>query len=380
MSKEKIKEREKEIIKMVSEYCDDELNEEYKNLAIALVEKMGRKHEVPFKRGKLEIGASAVIYALGQINFLFDKSFEPHKTADDICNYFNTKKSTVSQKAKVIRDMFNMYHGDEEFSTEKCRDSFSGFGKDPNGFIFKGEDMFENTQTLQLISDIITESSNSFFSTDTLMDLDEFKHLGLNSITATLDDYEHIINEYKKIKGKEYFEENKGFFWGLAETRPFMRTLDEYATRLWDAGKKEKAVETFKYMIDLNPDDNQGIRYPLVNYLINLNKYGDALELINEFRYEESAIWYYSLLLIAIKQDLDDDDFIQELFEAAYNTNPYIVDYIISKKEIYEVPPFYSPGDESEAEMYMVISEGNWNDKKAIKTLKKLMEKSGYLN
>ena len=77
---------------------------------------MGRKHEIPFKRGKLEIWASAVIYALGQINFLFDKASEPYTTPDDICNYFNTKKSTVSNKARDIRKMFNMGHFDKEFS------------------------------------------------------------------------------------------------------------------------------------------------------------------------------------------------------------------------------------------------------------------------
>ena len=56
---------------------------------------------------------------MGQINFLFDRSFEPYATPDDICDHFGTNKSTTSQKAKVIRDMFKMTYWDDEFSTER---------------------------------------------------------------------------------------------------------------------------------------------------------------------------------------------------------------------------------------------------------------------
>ena len=117
MKDEKTKIKQEKIIELTTSFCDEKLNEEYKELSIKLVEKLGIKHYVPFKRGKIEIWASAVIYALGQINFLFDKSFEPYATPDDICNYFNTKKSTVSNKAHDIRKMLNMGHFDEEFST-----------------------------------------------------------------------------------------------------------------------------------------------------------------------------------------------------------------------------------------------------------------------
>jgi hypothetical protein len=76
---------------------------------------------VPFLSGRLEIWAAAVVYALGQINFLFDKSFEPYVSATDLCNYFGTSQSTTSQKAKIIRDMFKMRYFDDEFSTERMQ-------------------------------------------------------------------------------------------------------------------------------------------------------------------------------------------------------------------------------------------------------------------
>ena len=83
---------------------------------------MSRKRNVPFITGRIEIWATAIIYSLGQINFLFDKSFKPYVSANDICSYFGTNQSTVSQKAKYIRDMFKMKYWDTEFSTNKMKE------------------------------------------------------------------------------------------------------------------------------------------------------------------------------------------------------------------------------------------------------------------
>ncbi|MGA9189809.1 MAG: DUF6398 domain-containing protein [Methanosarcina sp.] len=53
----------------------------------------------------------------GRSIFLFDKGFEPYVSAIDLCDYFGTSQSTISQKAKTIRDISRMRYFDEEFST-----------------------------------------------------------------------------------------------------------------------------------------------------------------------------------------------------------------------------------------------------------------------
>jgi len=119
--KEKIEEKKQQLIKLTSDFCDKCVDSEYSDLCEKLISKMSRKRNVPFITGGIEIWAAAVIYSLGQINFLFDKSFKPYVSANDICNYFGTNQSTVSQKAKYIRDMFKMNCWDAEFSTNKMK-------------------------------------------------------------------------------------------------------------------------------------------------------------------------------------------------------------------------------------------------------------------
>lgn len=123
MIKEEIKNREKKLIELTSGFCTQKLNDDYRQLSEKLILKLGRKRDVPFKSGKIEIWAAAVIHAIGSINFLFDKSFEPYLTAEQLSEYFGTKKSTVSNKARQIKDMFNMRYYDSNFSTQHMSES-----------------------------------------------------------------------------------------------------------------------------------------------------------------------------------------------------------------------------------------------------------------
>jgi hypothetical protein len=123
MTKQEIKQKEQKLIEMTSAFCAQKLNNEYSQLCEKLVKKLGRKRDVPFQRGKPEIWAAAVVNTIGSINFLFDKSFEPYISTDQINEYFGTKNSTVSSKAREIKDMFNLWYYNPEFSTQKMAES-----------------------------------------------------------------------------------------------------------------------------------------------------------------------------------------------------------------------------------------------------------------
>ncbi len=88
-----------------------------------LIEKLSRKRPSPLLRGKEEIWSAGIIHSLGQVNFLYDKSFEPYVSLDELNNYFETKKSTVGSKAQEIRKMFKMDRmTNPEFMTKKWKE------------------------------------------------------------------------------------------------------------------------------------------------------------------------------------------------------------------------------------------------------------------
>jgi hypothetical protein len=56
-----------------------------------------------------------VVWALGQINFLSDRSTEPYVAHDDLAAAFGLSKSTLGQKAKQIRDTLKITWAAPEF-------------------------------------------------------------------------------------------------------------------------------------------------------------------------------------------------------------------------------------------------------------------------
>ena len=60
--------------------------------------------------------ACGVAYAIGSVNFLFDKSQTPHFTASELCGLFGVGASTGAARAGEIRKMFGMYQMDPAWS------------------------------------------------------------------------------------------------------------------------------------------------------------------------------------------------------------------------------------------------------------------------
>ena len=108
--------------KAIADFCDNHLNDEYRNICYSVVEKMSRKRQVPYMTGRIEIWAAGIIHAIGRTNFLYDKKTSPYIPMDEVAEYFSTSKSTVGQKAKIIIEMFKMNYFDPEFSTRSIQE------------------------------------------------------------------------------------------------------------------------------------------------------------------------------------------------------------------------------------------------------------------
>ena len=71
------------IAAIIKEFCKEHLNEEYSDISLLMLEKLCRKRPSPIEYGKPNTWACGIIYAIGSINFLFDKSQTPHIRASE---------------------------------------------------------------------------------------------------------------------------------------------------------------------------------------------------------------------------------------------------------------------------------------------------------
>jgi hypothetical protein len=110
------------IVALTDEFCEAQLNEEYAQLARQLTAALCRKRPSPLARGRANSWACGIIYALGFVNFLFDKSFEPHLSATELCEGFGVSQSTGSNKSREIRDSMDMMQFDPNWCLPSLMD------------------------------------------------------------------------------------------------------------------------------------------------------------------------------------------------------------------------------------------------------------------
>jgi len=78
-----------------------------------LWDQIGRKRSYVITGGTKEVWASAVVYVIARLNFLFDKARPNFLTPDTICDHFGTKKGTVSARAAEIEKACRIRMGHE---------------------------------------------------------------------------------------------------------------------------------------------------------------------------------------------------------------------------------------------------------------------------
>jgi hypothetical protein len=127
-------ERLNEIKELVLSFCEEHLDDELYGYALELCYMLGRKRKISITRGKKEIWAASIIYVIARLNFLFDPENEFFLSADTICDFFGTKKSTVGNKATQIEKACNLELGAEGLCSPEISDALT-LVELPNGLV-----------------------------------------------------------------------------------------------------------------------------------------------------------------------------------------------------------------------------------------------------
>lgn len=164
----------------------------------------------------------------------------------------------------------------------------------------------------------------------------------------------------ERALGADFFEENAGHFWGITETRPYMRARMGLADCCWALGQHTDAIEHYQEMLRLNPGDNQGVRYLLLSCLLEVGEDARAKELLDQFEDDAFASWHYSRALWAFRQ-YGDKALARNELTAAIEQNSHVPAYLLGKKRFPRRPPEHIIlGGESEAVEYAMRAIQLW--------------------
>jgi tetratricopeptide (TPR) repeat protein len=152
------------------------------------------------------------------------------------------------------------------------------------------------------------------------------------SVQEARDLYTKGVEAGELALGAEGFDEYAGHFWGFLETRPYMRARAGLAIALMKLGEEDAAIGHFRAMLELNPNDNQGVRYLLLGCLLRRDDAAAVKKLLAAYEDEWSACWLYTRALVAFRDGHAAQQQAVQLVQDAWSANQHVPAILVGTK------------------------------------------------
>jgi hypothetical protein len=111
-----MREKHDAIVGLIDTFCREHLNAEYLLLCRRLVGLLARKRPSPMVNGTAAAWACGIVRTIGWVNFLDDKTQQPHMKMAEVDHAFGVSTGTGQGRSKAIRDMLKMRPFDPEWT------------------------------------------------------------------------------------------------------------------------------------------------------------------------------------------------------------------------------------------------------------------------
>lgn len=132
--------------------------------------------------------------------------------------------------------------------------------------------------------------------------------------------------------GPEFFRKNKGHFWGMLETRPYMRARQGLAKCLWGMGRGGEAIAHYEAILELNPNDNQGIRDGLLGCYLKWGDDAGASRLYKRYGDDRTAFFVWTRVHVEFRRG--NLDAAGKALRAAVKHNRHVLAFLSGKKKM----------------------------------------------
>ncbi|MBW8888287.1 MAG: hypothetical protein JF616_11080 [Fibrobacteres bacterium] len=178
---------------------------------------------------------------------------------------------------------------------------------------------------------------------------------------AALDLYHKAYEAGRRALDPAIFVEGEGDFWAIMETRPYMRARLALAECLWDLSRKEEALGHLRELIRLNPSDNQGVRYILLQCLLESGADEELGDLLSRYGEDASPEIAYTRALWQFRRAGRGKAADAALAEAL-RANPHVPAFLLKRKPLpSSAPSAVAPGGPEAAGAYASGALGAWH-------------------
>ncbi len=326
---------------IIIDFSNENLNEEFSKKSVEILDKLEETNAEILSTSRTDIWAASILNIVLDMNGLFNKKHSMYMTKKDFSQKIGVSAGTIKNKAEAVKEILNLEENDSRVLISSTEESSK-----------KVEVKEEVAVTTEApVKELKNEKKEMYKSF-------------MKSAHESTDFKEKVENFENAIKvAAEMINEEEVSYWKDEVTKPYMIALQDLGNTLAANKDYDGAKKVYELMLTLNPSDNQGMRYKLVNILIKHNSRKEINELFAKYATDKSAIWLYSKVLYYYKNN--NMYMAKEALKQALNSNKYIALKLIKWTAFMEMSGVYiNPVLFSEANYYCEESIELWRKAK----------------
>lgn len=332
-----------QIKEIIIDFSKENLSEEYKQKSIEILDRLEEANEEILTTSRTDIWAASILNIVLDMNGVFNKKHPMYMTKKDFSQKIGVSAGTIKNKADAVKENLNIIENDERVIISSIQESTK--------VVEVKEEVKASTQE-EVVVEIKDEKESMY---------QNFMNLA------------HESNEYKEKV--EYFEQaikvavdmignnSEVIYWEDKITRPYMIALQDLGNLCLENNEENSAKKAYELLLNLNPLDNQGIRYKLINILIKNNSRKEINDLFARYKEDQSATWLYSKVLYYYKNN--NIFMAKDALKEAVKRNKYIASKLIKWTAFMQMSGVYiNPTLFDEANFYCEESIDLWKSTK----------------
>lgn len=331
---------------IIMDFSNENLNKDFMEKSTEILDMLEDENAQILETSRTDIWAASILNIVLDMNGVFNKKHSMYMTKKDFSQKIGVSAGTIKNKAEAVKEILNLQENDARVILSSTNDT---------------AEIIEEKVVAKEEAAVTTEAPVKEIKDEKQEMYQEFMKLAHESddLQVKVENFENAIKVAVEIIGNN----SEVVYWEDEITKPYMIALQDLGNLYNNNKDYDSAKKVYELLLNLNPLDHQGIRYKLVNILIEKNDRKAINDLFARYKDDKSAIWSYSKVLYYYKNK--NIFMAKDALKDAVNSNKYIALKLIKWTAFMQMSGAYiNPVLFNEANFYCEETIGLWKKTK----------------